>query len=322
MFPFRSKKIEMGFTGDSQVLENIVTKVQLLRSGNIQNAKKIRTVVVLPGGGQRGVLQTGAALAFEKLNLTDGIDAIVGVSSGAGVAIYWLGGEAATGARIAVDDLIKNHFVSYMHPWRIMNIEVLERILRSIRPVNLDHFRRQRTKLLIGVTDYNTGKEKYIDVKKMKDPIDAIIASVSIPVFAKNLVTIEKHVYIDGGPGSPLPISYAFEKFKATDVLVIQTRTLDYKPTYPRLFALMLRFTAYRFLSKGVRDDLIHYDKRYNSEMAYIMGDKPVPDGVRLATIYPKVMPIRKASKNSKLLKKVLFESEEFVLNLLKNINR
>lgn len=322
MLFFGKKKIEMGFAGDPLVLQNIVTKVQLLRSGNLEAAKKIRTAVVIPGGGQRGIVQMGAALAFEKLGLNDGFDAAVGVSSGAGAAVYWFSGQAALGARVASEELIKNHFISYTHPLRIMNISVLENILRNLWPVDFDKLKKQRTKVLIGVTDYTSGKEEFFDLKKMKDPVKGIIASVSIPVFAKNVVEIERHVYIDGGPGSPLPISYAIEDLNATDILVLQTRTLDYKPSFPPPVGWFLRQTACRTLPKAVREDLINYDRRYNSEMAYIMGDKSLPKNVRLATIYPKVMPIRKTCKNGKLLKKVLFESEEFTLGLFSSINK
>jgi|GEM_PF-4343859 len=307
----------MGFTGDEEVLHNFQTKAQLIQVNN-KDHEKIRTVVVLPGGGQRGVVQMGVALAFEKLNLTTAVDAVVGVSSGAGVAAYWLSGEAATGARIGIEDMVKNHFVSYVHPLRIMNISVLETILRKIHPLSLDYFRKQRTKLLIGVTNYETGKEEFLDLKKEKDPVKCIIASVSIPVFAKNVVEIQEHMYIDGGPGSPMPISFAIEKFKATDVLVVSTRTLDYKPSFPRPIEWLFRQTVYRRLPRGVRDDLVNYDQRYNSEFAYVMGDKKPPKGVRIATIYPKTMPLTKASKNSKLLTKVLLASEEFTLKLFK----
>lgn len=322
MLMFSRKDVEMGFTGDPQVLQNIVTKAQLLHSGNKEAADRMRTIVILPGGGQRGVVQMGFALALEKLDLTDGIDEVIGVSSGAGVASYWLSGQAALGARVSTEELVKNHFVSYTHPLRIMNIAVLENILRKLWPLNLKKLKEQRTKLIIGVTDYKTGKEEFIDLKKLKDPIKGIIASVSIPVFAKNVVEIERHVYIDGGPGSPLPITYAIEELKPTDILVIQTRTLDYKPSFPKPVGWFLRQTAYRTLPKGVRDDLINYDERYNSEMEYIMGDKVVPKNVRLATIYPKILPIRKTCKNAKLLQKVLFSAEEFALKLFQGINK
>lgn len=317
MFLSGKKKIEMGFTGDPEVIENIIRKKDLLQN-NPQDAKKLKTVVILPGGGQRGILQMGVALAFEKLHATEGIDEVLGISSGAGVGMYWLSGEAATGARVSFDELIKDHFISYLHPLRIMNIKVLEAILRKIRPVNLEYFQKQRTELLIGATDYDTGKEHYLSVKKMKDPISGIIASVSIPVFAKNVVEIQKHFYIDGGPGSPLPISYAIEKLHATDILVILTRTLDYRPAFPILVEFLLRSTIYHTLSKGVREDLINYDQRYNSELAYFMGEKDIPRNVRLAAIYPKVMPIRKTTKNAKILKEVLFASETFAEDFLR----
>lgn len=324
LLPFSKKtsqKVEMAFFGDKKVLHNILLKKQLLDKKDPEH-KNIKTVLIFPGGGQRGVVQGGVVAALEKLGLVDAFDYMIGISAGAAAPYYLLAGEAATGVAIYFNDNIQNHFVSFLRPWKILDIKVVEKTFREIKPIDIDRFRKSRPHFLIGVTDLNTGKEKFVDAKAANDPIKVLIASLSAPLATGlkigNVEHIDGKLCVDGCPGNPLPISYAIEHIGATDILVVMTSPLEYTKDHSTVKKLLDK-TFFKEFSFGLRWDLDHYNQRYNHELQYLKGDIQVPQGVHLGAIYPKIMPIHATTMNKELLEQGALTSLEFTQHLFQN---
>lgn len=83
---FIDKEIAMTPGSLSLVAQNILLKRGLLRL-NSPKAEKIRTLLLILGGANRGAYGSGAGIALHALGLAGVFDIIVGVSTGA-----WIGG--------------------------------------------------------------------------------------------------------------------------------------------------------------------------------------------------------------------------------------
>lgn len=325
LLPFINKspqKVKMAFWGNKKVLHNILLKKHLLDKKDSKH-KHIKTVLIFPGGGQRGVVQGGTVTALEKLELIDAFDYMIGISAGAAAAYYALAGEAATGTTIYFNENIQNHFINFFRVWKLMNIKIIEKAFRELKPIDLDRFKKSRPRFLVGVTDLTTGKEKFVDAKDATDPTKVLIASLSLPLATGlkigNVEHIDGKLCVDGCPGNPLPISYAIEHLRATDVLVIMTSPLEYTKTHSILKKILVK-TFFKEFSKGLQRDLEYYDERYNQELQYLMGDRKVPAHVNLAVLYPKSMPIHAITMDKKLLEQGAFSAFEFTQDLFTHL--
>lgn len=309
------KPLNINFTGDPQVIQNILKKKKLLAKNDPAH-EEIKTVLILPGGGQRGVIEEGVAVALEKYELIDAFDYVIGVSTGAPVGYYMLGKEAAIGTTIYFDENVKNHFVNLLRLWKVIDIDTLGNIFRSRG--NLDDIvRKSRPKFLVGVTDKDTGKEEFVDVKKSSDPLSCVIASICVPILdGGKSVLINGRFYVDGALSNPLPITYAIEELNATDILIPFPRSLVMRNQEPKILLWVLDNFFRRMISDGLRSQLHTYIDRFNHELEYIIGNRNLPKGVRVGVIHPTQMPISDITMNKRLLEAGVLSSMEFTEKL------
>ena len=210
--------VEMAFTGDDQVIKNISLKA----NGN--GAPDTKTVVVMPGGAHRGVVQAGFGLAIEEMGVADGVDDFVGVSVGSAVGFYIVAREFEKGSTIFLEDNMEGGVFSLRRFPVLMDLEPVERALRETKALDLKNFYSSRQGLYVGVTS-EKGQSCFVDVKKSEDPYEVVMASMSHPVYNGNKSkAIDGKQYYDGSLSNPLPISFAIEELEVTDILVVLTK--------------------------------------------------------------------------------------------------
>lgn len=312
------KEVVMDFCGDEKVIENILRKKCLLEKDDAQH-EEISPVLIAPGGVQRGVIQGAIGIGLKRAEVVDAFDSWICISSGAPVGYYTLAGEPESGTEIFYKENVANKFVNFLRFWKIMDIYTLESVFRYEKPVDIKKLKSARPEFLVGITDSLSGEGVILNAKKLHDPLRAVLASINYPILnGGKTVFVNGMTYIDGGIGNPLPISYAIDELHATDILVAMNSPVEPKRSFPLLESLLSR-TIYRIFTKCVRNMILTYNERYNSELAYLTKDRIIPKGVRIAAIYPKVMPITAFTMDRKLLMQGADAAADFTESLFQS---
>jgi predicted patatin/cPLA2 family phospholipase len=184
--------------------------------------------LVIEGGGMRGVVAGGMVSALEELGLLNCFDSIYGSSAGACAGAYFLAGQAKLGTSIYYEDINNKNFINI---WRaligrpIMSTPFLiDHVMRTIKPLNVDEIRRHPSVLHIAATRASTGEPVvYSRFEDTEDFFRKLKASISIPIIAGLGVMIGSELIFDGGMSQQIPVMSAIED-GPTHMLVLITR--------------------------------------------------------------------------------------------------
>ncbi|MBI3075357.1 MAG: patatin-like phospholipase family protein [Parcubacteria group bacterium] len=210
-------------TKKSAFVSRLKEKRALLAAGDPRH-EKIRTLLMISGGGMRGPYGAGVALALHHLELADCFDTVIGISTGAAIGGYFLTGkeQAALGTTIYYEECLHG-FISPSFPLPKLRIEFLEDVFRNGKKrIDLLALRRHRSHFFVGVTHWDTGTGSLVNVKLARpDAVAAITASLALTYAYPTPVMVNGQKSTDGGISEPLPVKKAVEWFQPTDVLII-----------------------------------------------------------------------------------------------------
>lgn len=211
----------MIFEGDTSVIRAIKEKKSLMEAREPHD--HIDLLVITDGGLIKGAYSVGTGLALEELGLNDTFSSIVGISSGAPSVAYFLGGNVSTGASLIYEECCSKDFV---HLWKFGNqvdtrylIEVLKG--KTGKPINVERILASRTRLYIGVADFQTARPVLIEPKTEQELLDAIHASILMPNLTAEEVFVNGVQYADGGYTKPHIIAHAVRTIPASHILIL-----------------------------------------------------------------------------------------------------
>lgn len=207
----------------SQVVQNLLRKRDLLLQGDRAH-EQIRSALVICGGAMRGVYGAGAGLALQLLGLHQSFDVVVGISTGALVAAYFLddieqGPEAVS---IYYNECLDSRFINFTK-WPIVNVDYIESFMRGgRRPLDIGAILKHRSQFFVGATDWESGEGHFLDVKCAEpEPLAAIKASCAITELYRKPVMVNGGNFTDGSNALPFPAKKVLQHFEPTDILVI-----------------------------------------------------------------------------------------------------
>lgn len=188
----------------------------------LRNGSYAPWLVICPGT-MRGVYGGGQVTALEARNLTNGFAGVVGVSTGAPTAAYFLAGQAALGTSIYYEECTTRHFISVRRAFtggHAIDVGYLAKLFRSgSKKLDESRIHTNDTELRLGVTRYDTACEAYVDAKRIEpDIVEGIHASIALPALYRDEVFIGGERYNDGF--SCRPIRYALSR-KPSGILVL-----------------------------------------------------------------------------------------------------
>ena len=234
----------MIFEGDQGVIKAIKEKKRLMDAG--EKHGHIRPMLFVDGGLMKGSYGVGAGLALEELGYTDVFDSIVGVSSGAPSAAYFVTGDVKVGASLVWEECCARKFIN---PWRIWNqvdTFYFSAVLRGVtgKGLQVEKVFTSPTNLYIAVADFETGQPTLLHPTDGEELLTAIQASILMPNISSDVVTFNDIRYVDGGFTRPHALKKSLEEIDATHVLVIanQNKTITTLPKLERF----LNNTLYR----------------------------------------------------------------------------
>lgn len=207
----------------SQVVQNLLRKRDFLLQGDRAH-EQIRSALVICGGAQRGVDGASRCLALQILGLHQCFDVVVGISTGALIAAYFLDDITRGSEAVAFyyRECLDKRFINARN-WPMVNLDFIEKhVMRTgRRPLNIDGMLQHRSSFLATATCWVSGKGRLLDVKSGDDPITVIKASSAIPELYRKPVMVGNALLTDGSYAMPFPAKEVVERFGLTDLLVV-----------------------------------------------------------------------------------------------------
>ncbi|MGN0376823.1 MAG: patatin family protein [Suilimivivens sp.] len=185
--------------------------------------------LVLEGGGLKGVYTAGVLDFFLDKGME--FSSCYGVSAGACCLCSFLSKQRGRAYHVNVDYLDDKNYCSVYSLLRTGDLFGVDmcyhKIPDELYPYDHETFEKYPGKFYSVVTNIETGCPEYILIKNMRTDIEAIRASASLPLVARN-VEINGRLYLDGGISDAIPLRRSMEDGNRKNV-VIMTKEIGYR---------------------------------------------------------------------------------------------
>ncbi len=306
----------MIFEGDRGVIAAIQEKKQLMEAG--ESHDHIRPVLFIDGGLMKGSYGVGACLALEELGYTRVFDNVVGVSSGAPSAAYFISGDTSAGSSLLWEECCSRAFMNTWRFWNQVDTDYLISAIKQPGPkgLSVDTVLSARSKLYIGVADFTDGTPKLFQPTSAMDLYASIQASILMPNVSNDIVHIDDIRYVDGGFTRPHMLQLALDEIKATHYLIItnQDHINTLVPPLP-LVERFLNHTVFRWrMPKALRFAAHERWKERMKVVQHMRDTKCVP-----AALVWGDRSIRSMERDPKKVRHVVERSREWWHKLLQD---
>ena len=225
-----------------------------------KNYRNNKVALVLEGGAMRGLYTAGVLDVFMENDIK--VDTIFGVSAGALFGINYKSNQIGRALRY---NLKYAHDKRYMGMYSLITTgDVMNRdfcfnkLVYELDPFDIETYNNSKVEFYAVVTNVESGKAEYIEIKDGGKDLEYLRASGSMP-FVSNLVEINGNKYLDGAVSDPIPFKKALDT-GYEKIIVIQTRPSDYTKTKSWLpFGLV--YKKYPEFVKTAKNAYINYDK-------------------------------------------------------------
>lgn len=220
--------------------------------------------LVLEGGGMKGVYTAGVLDFF----LDKGIEfsSCYGVSAGAHQMCSYLSRQKERGYRVYVDYLDNKHYCgtkSLLTSGDLFNTKICYELIPDyLYPFDEETFEKYEGKAYVVVTNIKSGKAEYIRIRNIKKDMDAVRASSSLPLVARN-VRIGNGLYLDGALADSIPIRKSILDGNTKNI-VIMTKQTGYrrKPVSLSMQSLLkVRYLKYPKVCELMKERYIAYNE-------------------------------------------------------------
>ena len=222
----------------------------------------MKTCLVLEGGAMRGMYTSGVLDVFLKNNIE--VDGIIGVSAGALFGINYCSKQIGRALRYN-KKYINDKTVDYMGLKTLLktgNIVNKEFAFDEL-PFKLDvfdekTFQKSKTDFYATITNVKTGLPEYVKITNTKKQMEVFRATGAMP-FVSQMVKINNELYLDGALGDSIPVEKAKE-LGYEKIIVVLTRTLDYKKKKPLEILAKIKYKEYPNLIEAINTRYIKYN--------------------------------------------------------------
>lgn len=200
-----------------------------------------KTGLVLEGGGMRGIYTAGVLDVFMDKGIS--FDGVIGVSAGAIHGCSYVSGQRGRNIRYYKKYCNDKRFISFRN-FILTGSIVGEQFCYHEVPEKLDifdykAFSESSMEFYVGCSNVETGKAEYLRVRDMKEEIDLLKASASLP-YVSRIVHAKGMKLLDGGCTDSIPVK-AFRDMGFSKTVVVLTQHKGYikqpeKSTLSRLF--------------------------------------------------------------------------------------
>lgn len=266
----------------------------------------MKTVLVLEGGGMRGIYTAGVLDTLMENKIK--IDIIIGVSAGALFGVNYLSNQPGRAIRYNkkyIKDKNYMGFYSLLKTGEIMNKDFcFNKLVYELDVFDFETFRKSKTDFYATVTNVETGEAEYIPIKDLEKDMEYLRASGSMPLVSK-IIEINDKKYLDGGIADSIPVEKA-KQLGDNKVIVVQTRPIEYRKKPVNMLPYKIIYRKYPKLIETIHnrylkynqtvEDIIKYENK--KEIFVIRPTKTIPIG-RMEKNIQKVQEMYDLGKNN-----------------------
>lgn len=229
----------------------------------------MKTCLVLEGGAMRGMYTTGVLDVLLENNIH--VDGIIGVSAGALFGVNYCSkqiGRALRYNKKYINDKSVDYmsFKSLIKTGNLVNKEfAFDELPFKLDVFDEKEFRKSKTDFYATVTNVKTGKPEYIKITNTEKQMEVFRATGAMP-FVSQMVEIDNELYLDGALGDSIPVEQA-KKMGYDKIIVVLTRTLDYKKKKPLEILAKIKYKEYPNLIQAINTRY----KKYNDTIEKII---------------------------------------------------
>ena len=223
--------------------------------------------LVLEGGALRGLYTAGILDVW----LDEGVhvDALFGVSAGALFGANLFSGQKGRALRYNKRFLGDKRYMS-MYSFLTTGDYVGRKfayydITTRYDPYDEAAFEKSGGEFYAVVTNVQTGKPEYMQVKNVLKDMEILRATSSLP-FVSRFVEIGGGKYLDGGVSDSIPVEACMQR-GYDKVVVILTRPADYRKTKVKSWLIRARYGKYKAFCEAMENR----HTRYNAQVEEIM---------------------------------------------------
>lgn len=254
--------------------------------------------LVLEGGGMRGLYTAGILDFFLEKGVQ--FSSVYGVSAGACHMASYMSNQRGRAYRVGVNYLKDKDYCSFSSLIRTGDMFGVDmcyhRIPEELDPFDYEAFDKYPGKGYAVATDVMSGKAEYMELKDLKNNIDIIRASASLPLVSRN-VRIAGREYLDGGLSDSIPIVKSIKDGNKKNIIVL-TRPIGYRKKPASNIALL---KAKYKNNPGVVKAMVRRHIVYNKTLRYI--DKLECEGKAIVFRPEPIIKIDRIEKDQKKLK-------------------
>lgn len=205
-----------------------------------------KSALVLEGGGMRGAYTAGVLDYLMEKGVS--FDSIYGVSAGALTGANFKAGQVGRGLRTFAAYLHDERYAGPQHLLKTgdwFNIDFsYNKIPNELDPADYDTFNASPVNFYSVVSNVETGKAEYIRITDLKQQMDLVRASATLPLLS-NIVEIDGKKYLDGGSCDSIPLKKSMVDGHSKNLVVLtQHRGFTKKPSANR-YACRLMYKKY-----------------------------------------------------------------------------
>ncbi|MFO7840220.1 MAG: patatin family protein [Desulfosalsimonadaceae bacterium] len=239
-----------------------------------------KRVLVLEGGGMRGIFLTGVLQAFKDHEYAP-FELIIGSSAGALTGTAFAADQIWLARDAFFSELLSGHFIRMRNILRpekhILNLDwMVNHIVMGKYPLNLRRLRLWGAPVLITATrlsEDQVPETLYLSTKADDIP-KSLKATAAIPFFYRGFVNYKGYPLLDGGLLDPVPFQKALDMgYREDEILVVLTRQKGYRKKHESFWVTALyenyyRDDKYRFLLYSL-NERYHMYNRVMDELEY-----------------------------------------------------
>ncbi|MCG6146041.1 patatin-like phospholipase family protein [Leptospira bandrabouensis] len=292
----------------------------------LPKAKGTKRALLVEGGGMKGAFSGGVLHAWNRFLRPNYFDLVVGVSSGACAAAYYVSMpkeepvKSQKALAVWYRDLSGRKLISFFHPFQgktLLNQEYLIDFIfrKKVRLESETLDRKNVPHFAIAVSNLQTHSIEYIKATS-SNVFDLLKAATSLPIATRGKHWLNGKLYSDAAILNPLPIQDIIEAgYK--EIVVIMNSPIRHISGPLTRFTSLLAFPKHRTIRKMMRK-LHHFHFNAAREIAV----KP-PKGVKIITVAPDgPLPVKLTTTiRAKLYKTALLgvrKGEEALQKILK----
>ncbi len=234
--------------------------------------KKAKKVLILEGGGMRGIFLIGVLQAFSDRGYFPW-KLIIGSSAGAICGAAYTARQLHLARDAFFTELLSGKFINIsniLRPERhILNLDwMVDHIIKGDEPIDAKKLRKS-IPVLISVTDcrpYNPPQTIFLNSRK-DDIVTALKATAAIPFLYRGFVPYKKYHLLDGGLIDPIPYQKAFDMgYRPQEILVVLTRKQGYRKReesfwIKSLYESYYKDPQYKYLVETLENRFLLYNR-------------------------------------------------------------